>query len=139
MAKLFVFLSSFLLLLSCGRGNNSGSGNMASADSLSAPYMYFKEESHNLGKVTEGEKVSYTFVVENKGKTDLLIKNVETSCGCTVANFEKKPIPSGKTGNIELVLNTSGKVGRVTKTARVTSNAKPDNKTLTIGCEILPK
>ena len=98
--------------------------------------MYFKEEMHDFGKVKEGDLVSYTFTVENKGKSDLIINNVQTSCGCTVAKFEKSPIKSGGSGKIELKLNTSGKNGKVVKTATVFSNAQPETRDLKLICEI---
>jgi hypothetical protein len=139
MKKFGLIIGLGLALASCQSKNSGGTRDLASGDSTAAPYMYFKEESHDLGKVAEGEKVAYTFTVENRGKTDLLLKDVQTSCGCTVAKYENHPIASGKTGTIELLLNTSGKNGHVTKTAKVMSNAKPDMKILTIKCEVLPK
>jgi len=99
--------------------------------------MYFSEEAHNLGKVTQGEKVSYTFTVENRGKSALQLKSVNASCGCTVAKYEEKPIAPGKSAPIEVVFNSAGKLGRQTKTVTVVSNAEPSTKILTIGCEVV--
>ena len=102
-----------------------------------AAYMYFKEEVYDAGKVTQGEKVTHTFVVENRGKKDLQILNVETTCGCTVPTYDKKPIAPGKTADIVVVFNSEGKSGKQNKGITVVSNAEPETKILHLQCEVL--
>jgi hypothetical protein len=135
MRRVVIVIGIVVLLASCK--NTSTPGSSAAIDSTSAPYIYFKEDSHDFGKVTQGEEVSYTFVFENRGKSNLVIKDVQTSCGCTVPRYEQKPVPPGKAGTVELVFHTAGKAGTVKKTAKVISNANPDEKMLTIFCEVL--
>jgi len=85
--------------------------------------IFFREYEHHFGKVAEGEKIGYTFTFENKGTADLIISAVTTSCGCTVPKFDSRPISPGRTGNIEIVFNTSGRNGIQAKTITVKSNA----------------
>ena len=102
-----------------------------------APYMYVKEDYHDFGKITQGEKVSYTFMLENRGKNDLMINDVIASCGCTVAKWDEKPISPHKTTNIDVIFNSEGKIGIQNKTVTIKSNANPDSKTLSIRCEVI--
>jgi len=137
--KRFGFLSIVFLILACS--SHPSNKEMTSADAPvakgDAPFMYFKEDFHNFGKITQGEKVSYTFVLENRGKNDLILNYVNASCGCTVAKWDQKPIPRGKSTNIEVIFNSTGKIGLQHKTVSVRSNADPDNKTLTLQCEVV--
>jgi hypothetical protein len=118
---LFFIVAAIISGYSC---KNSGSGKAALkiADADTA-IISFTEYEHNFGKVTEGEKVSSTFTFENKGKGPLIISSVTTSCGCTVPKYETKPVPSGGTGLLEVVFDSSGRNGRQTKTITVNSNA----------------
>jgi len=99
--------------------------------------MYFTEEEYNVGKIIQGEKVSHIFTVENRGKSDLLILSVNASCGCTIAKWDKKPIAAGKTGSIEVVFDSKGKIGLQHKTIVIESNAKPDSKIIALKCEVV--
>lgn len=124
--RVFVFINllSFLLIAGCGSG--SGNVNMVSDHSLSdtgKAIIIFKEYEHSFGKVEEGEKVACVFRFENQGTANLVIQNAITSCGCTVPKYDRKPIPPGKGGNLEVVFDTSGRNGLQTKTITVKSNA----------------
>ena len=137
MKRIVFIFSLFVVLLSCKNRNGSSSGSVSDKDTSSAPYMYFKEDSRDLGKIKQGDTVFCSFVVENRGKSDLLIKRVSPSCGCTVAKYEEKPIRPGKSGNIKLIFATNGREGKVNKSATVYSNARPDTKVLAFKCEIV--
>ena len=133
------FCGLVLFIFACSSHNTKEIKNFEPAHVYigDAPYMYFKEDFHDFGKITQGEKVSYTFILENRGKNDLLINYVNASCGCTVAKWDEKPIPPKKTTNIEVVFNSEGKIGIQNKTVSIKSNANPDSKTLTIRCEVI--
>lgn len=130
MKNLFVLLI-VIIAFSC----NTQNGEKSSGENV--PFMFFAEEKHDFGKVAEGEMVTYTFKVENKGKADLILLDVTTSCGCTVADFDKKPIKKGESGFIQLKFDTRGRSGKVTKTATVVSNATPESKDLQLIAEII--
>jgi hypothetical protein len=99
--------------------------------------IVFREYEHSFGKVTDGEKVSYVFKFNNIGTADLVISSALTTCGCTVPEYDKKPIPPGGTGNMEVVFDTSGKVGMQTKTITVKSNAEKPVVLLKITAEVI--
>jgi len=99
--------------------------------------IIFREYEHDFGKVTEGEKVACEFKFENQGTSNLVITSATTSCGCTVPEYDSKPIAPGKTGNLEVVFNTSGRNGKQTKTITVKSNAKTPVVLLKITAEVV--
>jgi hypothetical protein len=78
--------------------------------------MTFAEEKHDFGKITQGEKVSYSFTFKNTGNSDLIVSNASASCGCTIPNYPKVPVKPGEESKIDVVFNSDGKSGLVEKT-----------------------
>lgn len=52
----------------------------------------------------------------------MLIKNVETGCGCTTADYDKAPVRPGKEGKIEIAFNSEGRYGKQYKEIRIFAN-----------------
>lgn len=50
----------------------------------------FSESSHDFGNVARGSKTSYSFVFENKFEEDVHIREVRTSCKCTIPSIKNK-------------------------------------------------
>ncbi|GAB4452872.1 MAG: DUF1573 domain-containing protein [Bacteroidia bacterium] len=129
-------------LISCSDNNSSEnkelSGNevnVGNKDEL--PIIDFEEEEHDFGKIVQGEKVSYDFKFTNVGKSNLVISSAAASCGCTVADFPKEPIPPGKSGKITVEFNSEGKSGYTEKTITVVTNCEPNTKILKIKVDIV--
>jgi hypothetical protein len=135
-----ILLISVILVIGLTSACRSGAGNN-SADSASVEpgngEIVFKEYEHDFGKVSEGEKISYVFTFENKGTSDIVITSASTTCGCTVPKYDKKPIPPGSVGSLEVVFDTSGRSGIQTKTVTVKSNAKTPVVLVKITAEIV--
>lgn len=127
-----------LLLSSCGGDKGSYSTDLIkndlSADGKSknenAPQFKFDNLEHDFGKVTQGEKLTFSYKFVNTGKTDLLISQASGSCGCTVAEFPQDPIAPGKDGVISVTLNTEGKKGPLHKTITIFANTYPSETIL---------
>lgn len=93
--------------------------------------------SHDFGEFKEADgKVSHTFVIQNKGQAPLVITRVIASCGCTTPEWTKEPIAPGKTGNIKVTYDPSGRPGPFSKTISVYSNGKTGSYILTIRGEV---
>ena len=58
----------------------------------------FDKKTHEFGVVLWKHPATATFTVKNDGNKPLVISNVTTSCGCTVADWTKEPIAPGATG-----------------------------------------
>lgn len=87
--------------------------------------LKFDKTTHNYGKFTEDKPVSCAFSFTNTGDEPLVIQQVMTSCGCTVAKFTKTPVKPGEKGTINITYNGKGKTaGHFKKVVSVRSNAK---------------
>lgn len=69
----------------------------------------FEETDFDFGTVKDGEKVTHVFKFTNSGENPLVISNAQGSCGCTVPEWPKDAIAPGKTGEIKVVFDSSGK------------------------------
>lgn len=82
----------------------------------------FKEETINYGTVTKGEDTGKRkFEFTNTGDAPLEIKNVRSSCGCTIPTKPSAAILPGKTDFIEVQYNMA--VGAISKSITVETNA----------------
>lgn len=126
-----------LLIAGCGGRSNRGESNANSQiGDTGKAVISFTEVEHNFGNVNEGEKVGCIFNFQNTGTGDLVINSATASCGCTIPKYNRKPIPPGKTGTLEVIFDTSGKKGKQSKTIIVKSNATVPQTLLRITAEV---
>jgi len=139
-----ILLPSLLFFVSCNsnKGNSienrepsTNEINVGNKDEL--PIIDFEELEHDFGKIVQGEKVKHDFKFTNVGKGNLIISSAAASCGCTVADYPKEPIPPGKSGKITVEFNSEGKSGYVEKTITVVTNCEPNTIILKIKTEIV--
>lgn len=144
-ASVFILIAAFS---GCGSGNgeepalpadlvtnpNSAEGDKSRG---TLPVIEFEETEHDFGKIIEGESVSYDFVFKNTGKSDLLIAEVSSSCGCTVPSYPKTPIRPGETGKIKVSFSSAGRRGMQSKNVVVVSNTQPNTALLTIRAQVV--
>jgi len=86
------------------------------------PALFVESASYDFGTIREDQDVKCSFRVENRGTGDLVIDKVKTSCGCTVADYTKDPIPPGDAGAVDVVFKTKRRKGAQKKTILVYSN-----------------
>jgi len=100
------------------------------------PKFEFVSEEHDFGRIIQDEVVSFSFKFKNVGKSDLIISSAKASCGCTVADFPKKPIAPGQESQITVTFDSKGKTGKVSKNVTILANTQPNVKVLKISVEI---
>lgn len=84
----------------------------------------FKKSTHNFGTFSEKTPVKAVFKFKNTGNEPLVIQQVVTSCGCTVADYTKTKVDPGKEGEVSVTYNGAGKSkGTFRKNIIVRSNA----------------
>jgi len=93
---------------------------------LFQPKLVLQQDSFDFGDITQGEKVSHTFVLSNGGGDALIISDVRASCGCTAAAPEKKELVPGESTNLLVTFNSANRKGIQHKTVRIFSN-DPEN------------
>ncbi len=113
--------------------------NTASGEKNSGtlPVFKFEEIEHDFGKIIQGESVSCEFTFTNTGKTDLIIVDVSTSCGCTVPSIPRTPIRPDEKGAIKVSFNSAGKHGFQSKNVLVVANTQPNTTLLRIKAQIV--
>lgn len=112
--------------------------NEASAQSGKQAKIEAKVTEHDFGTFKESDgDVSYVFEVKNVGDAPLVITRVMSSCGCTTPSFSKEPIAPGKTGQVTVTYNPTGRVYPFVKTISVYSNGKEGPLVLTIKGEVV--
>jgi len=85
--------------------------------------MMFKDTLHIFGKIWYQANAEYEFVFKNTGKSPLIIRDVKSSCGCTVPEWSKKPVLPKEKGIIKVKYDTK-RIGEFYKIITVYSNAK---------------
>jgi len=96
-----------------------------------APAAQFNVLDVDFGDMKQGDKKEYTFNLTNSGKSDLQIRNVRSSCGCTAVAPSKKVVAPGETVPIKVTFDSRGKRGRQSKSITVITN-DPKNPTSTL-------
>ena len=130
MNRLLTILFLSTLFFSCDIRKNPAKADKQATD---ADNLVFKDSTtvqmidsvYDFGKVTDGEKVEYSYRFKNTGKNPLIVSKATASCGCTVPEKPEEPVKPGETGFIKVVFNSQGRVGDVHKEVTVTSNAYP--------------
>lgn len=94
------------------------------------PSIAFEKVDHDFGTIREGEVVEYTYSFKNTGEAPLIIQSAQGSCGCTVPDWSKQPIPVGGTGFVKAKFDSKGFSNIQNKTVTVTANTWPKQTVL---------
>jgi hypothetical protein len=70
-------------------------------------------EAWDFGQVKQGEVTEHDFILKNESDKPLMIKEVTTSCGCTVSKVDKKMLLPGEEAPIKVKFNSKGYLGPV--------------------------
>lgn len=102
--------------------------------------IVFDNTLHNFDIVREeGGTVSHDFVFTNTGDAALVVVEVNTNCGCTVADFPQAPIAPGDSSVITITFDPKGNPGEFAKEIIVKTNAKKKKSRLRIKGVVFPK
>jgi hypothetical protein len=86
--------------------------------------IIFKDKDNTIDYGTtnkEDDNGLRSFEFTNTGDADLVITNVQSTCGCTVPSKPTEPIKPGQTGKIDVKYNMH--TGPIRKTITVETNA----------------
>ena len=97
----------------------------------------FERTVLDFKSVESGEVVQGSFVFTNEGKYPLVIYEVNTSCGCTVADYPRGEIAPGEKGMISVKYDSEGSAGmRISKEVTVNANTTPAKTKLKIVADV---
>lgn len=134
-----LFITVLLATGLCSCNSEPSVLEIKGSDDSGSPEIKFTQLVHDFGKIEEGEKVACVFIFKNSGNKDLLISSATTSCGCTVPEFDDKPIPPGGDGKVEVVFDSVYRHGAQNKTITIMSNASKPMVILRIKAEVITK
>jgi hypothetical protein len=83
----------------------------------------FDSHQFDFGNITGDKSVEHSFKLTNTGKSNLLIRKVSASCGCTAVQPDKTTIMPGESTMIKAIYNPKGsKAGNQKKAITVITN-----------------
>lgn len=104
-----------------------------SASNLEAaphPKLFVAQRSQDLGTIIEGDKTTVAWVIENRGKADLVIERTASSCGCTVVQLaeHEKTLAPGDSLVLKAEFDSTNRRDAQAKTVSIFSNdpAEPE-------------
>jgi len=161
MRKYIPFAILFLLFISCKDEATIGNSNKSidaikDADKISSiirnpisanepkdtanvAKIEFEQDYYDFGEIKEGQKAMRSFKFKNTGKVNLVITAAKSTCGCTVPSWPEEPIAPGRGGKIDVVFDSKGKKGAISKPIRITANTNPQNTVIHMKGKVLPK
>lgn len=86
----------------------------------------FEKTELDFGELESGKVVDMEYKFKNTGDETLIIKNISSSCGCTVTKVDKKEYQPGEEGVIPVKFFSRGYNGKITKIITVATN-DPEN------------
>jgi len=95
---------------------------MSAAERARAPKIEFEEKVFNFGNMKQRATVEHEFVFKNSGQSDLLIRKVSSSCGCTAVSPREKTIKPGQSSSIKAIFSSGTRVGRQNKSITIITN-----------------
>jgi len=107
-------------------------------ESTDVPQISLEETEFDFGEIHQGDKVEHVFTFTNTGNAPLVLNNVLTTCGCTAPEWPKEPIHPGESGEIKVMFNSSGKMGRQNKVITIQANIPGSTSRIKIMAMVLP-
>ncbi len=94
----------------------------------------------DFGRVREGRLLKHTFMLRNNSNKPLVIKKLDTSCGCTTLKISKDKLLPKETVMIGVSFDTTGYNDKVQQYVYVHTDS-PENPIIkfTINAEIIKK
>ena len=134
--RLILFAAVLSFLGSCKSGDEKQGLSTQLVNDKDPAVITFDETTHDFGDITAGEIVAHTFAFTNTGKSPLIISEAVTTCGCTVPEWPREPIPPGGKGKIEVKFDSKDKNGAQKKSVSIIANTKPNNTNLYITANV---
>jgi hypothetical protein len=103
--------------------------NMTAEQKANAPHVEFENTTYDFGKAEQKESVAHVFKFTNTGNSDLIIRKIRATCGCTAVEPEKSVIPPGESSSFKAIFHIGNRTGAQRKTIYFISN-DPDNSTV---------
>src|SRR5579875_857351 len=119
--KLFPLLT-LIWLLSLMAPQTAGAAGGPAAISGAQPRIEAAQAVYDFGSVPQGPSIAHSFTIKNVGQADLVIGQVQSTCGCTIAALAKKRLRPGESTQILATFDTRHERGKASRQIDVYSN-----------------
>lgn len=96
-----------------------------------APSIQFDAKTFDFGKIAQRTSATHEFQFINAGKSDLVLRKITSSCGCTAVTPKEKVIQPGQSSSIKATFNAGTRQGKQNKTITIITN-DPKNSTVVL-------
>jgi hypothetical protein len=101
--------------------------------------FFVKKSTHRFQKAIEGDTLQHTYLIENRGDTDLIIYNYEVECSCTDVFIPKQTIAPGEKSTLSVTFNTTGRPFLQDRKILLMTNTKQEIEYLRFKVFVKPK
>ena len=96
--------------------------HLSEKDLAKAPKIVFDNRNFDFGITASKDEIEHTFNFTNEGKSDLIIRKIRSTCGCTTVAPSKTVIKPGESGSFKAIFTPGGRQGKQRKSIYVISN-----------------
>ena len=113
---------------------------LTSQELNTAPVFKLASDNYDIGKMKPASTQEIEFKFTNEGKSDLFLRHIRATCGCTPiqqGSAQGSGIKPGESSSIKATFNSGGYKGKVTKTIFVyTNDPKNSEVMLTLTADV---
>lgn len=104
---------------------------------FAAPKLAISETEFDFGYVPQKAKITHVYWLKSVGDDVLNIVKVVPGCGCTKAPIDMNVLAAGDSTRLEVIFNTKGYKGQVTKSPRIETNAEGKTSRITFTANVV--
>jgi hypothetical protein len=101
---------------------------LSAAERANAPRIVFEKPSIQFKPLKSGKKIDFEYKLKNEGKTNLLIRKIESTCTCITVAAGETVIKPQSSATIRGTLDTAGTKGSLNYGITVVSNDPQTSK-----------
>lgn len=94
---------------------------LTAAELTKAPVLLASNYALDFGRIQAGTKYELMATIQNKGKQQLLIREVQPNCTCVTTTLDKASLQPGETASIKILLDTKGRASTQNKSITIYS------------------
>lgn len=96
--------------------------SLSKEELAAAAVITFEATKFDFGKMNQNEKVTVRYKYKNTGKSDLIIRKIRTTCGCTTVTKPNTSLKPGEESTLEAVFSSGVRKGKQHKMITVITN-----------------
>ncbi len=104
-------------------------GDELDAKEVKQPKLAVSDKKVDFGNVVAGETKSAELNIINKGKSELIVKDIRTTCDCITATLSSKKLSPGEVAFLNIMFDSNRRMGEVTRTVTLVTNETHHNET----------